>query len=77
MPNKVCGTSVQVFPNGIVVYGSCRGHKQVPDGMGERNDAIALEEHNSQAVNQSPTGELLKSVSVILSTEMGGWGKKI
>lgn len=64
MPDKVRGTSVKVLPNGIVVHGSCGGHEQVPDGMGERNDAIALEEHDSQAVNQAPTGELLKSVSV-------------
>lgn len=65
MPNKVCGTSVQVLPDGIVVHGSCCGHKQVPDGMGEGDDAITLEEHNSQAVNQAPTGELLKAVGVI------------
>lgn len=71
MPNKVCGTSVQVLPNGVVVHGSCCGHKQVPDGMGEWDDAITLEEHNSQAVNQAPTGELLKAISVILSTEAG------
>lgn len=65
MPNKVRGTSVKVLPNGIVVYGSGCGHEQVPDGMGEWNDAIALEEHDSQAVDQAPTGKLLKSVSVI------------
>lgn len=69
MSNKVRGTSVKVFPNGIVVHGSCCGHKQVPDGMGKWNDAIALEEHNSQAVNQTPAGELLKTVCVSLSIE--------
>lgn len=74
MPDEVRGTAVQVLPNGVVVHGSGCGHKQVPDGMGEWNDAVALEEHNSQAVNQAPTGKLLKSVSVILSTEAGGGG---
>lgn len=72
MSNKVRGTSVKVLPNGIVVHGSGGGHKQVPDGMGKRNDAIALEEHNSQAVNQTPAGELLKTVCVSLSTEAKG-----
>lgn len=65
MSNKVRGTSVKVLPNGIVVHSSCCGHKQVPDGMGKWNDAIALEEHNSQAVNQASAGKLLKSVRVI------------
>lgn len=69
MSNKVRGTSVKVLPNGIVVHSSCCGHKQVPDGMGKWNDAIALEEHNSQAVNQASAGKLLKSVRVILSTK--------
>lgn len=74
MSNKVRGTSVKVLPNGIVVHGSCCGHKQVPDGMGKWNDAIALEEHNSQAVNQTPAGKLLKTVRVSLSTEAKGKG---
>lgn len=72
MSNKVRGTSVKVLPNGIVMHGRGCGHKQVPDGMGKRNDAIALEEHNSQAVNQTPAGELLKAVCVGLSTEAKG-----
>ena len=51
MSHKVCRTSVKIFPNGIVMHCSCRGHEQVPDGMGKWNDAIALEEHNAQAIN--------------------------
>lgn len=51
MSHKVRGTSVKIFPNGIVMHRSCRGHEQVPDGVGERNDAVALEEHNSQAID--------------------------
>lgn len=51
------------------MHRSCRGHKQVPDGMGKWNDAITLEEHNSQAINYAPTGKFMKSISVILSTE--------
>lgn len=65
MSNEVRGTSVKVLPNSIVVHSSCCGHEQVPDGMGKWNDAITLEEHNSQAVDQTPAGELLKSVGVI------------
>lgn len=75
MPNKVRGTSVKILPNGIVVYGGGCGHEQVPDGMGEWNDAIALEEHDSQAVDQAPTGKLLKSVSVIHWCHHQGWRK--
>lgn len=69
MSNEVRGTSVKVLPNSIVVHSSCCGHEQVPDGMGKWNDAITLEEDNSQAVDQTPAGELLKSVGVILSRE--------
>lgn len=75
MPDEVRGTAVQVLPNGVVVHGSGCGHKQVPDGMGEWNDAVALEEHNSQAVNQASTGKLLKSVSVIHWCHHQGWRK--
>lgn len=65
MAHEVRGTSVQVFPDGVVMYCSCRGHEQVPDGVGEWDDAIALEEHNSQAINQAPTREFVKSVGVV------------
>lgn len=65
MSHKVCGTSVKILPNGIVMHRGCRGHEQVPDGVGEWNDAVALEEHNSEAINDAPTGKFVKSVSVI------------
>lgn len=67
MTNYVCRTSVKVLPNGIVMNSSCCGHKYVPDGMGKRNDSIALEEHHTQTIYQASPGNLLKSIGVALS----------
>lgn len=41
------------------MHGSCEGHKEMPDGMGERDDPVALEEHHAQAVDQPSPGEFL------------------
>lgn len=65
MAHEVCGAPVEILPDGVVVHGGGRGHKQVPDGMGERDDAIALEEDHAQAVNQAPAGELVKPLRVV------------
>lgn len=62
---------VQVLPDGVVVHGRSKGHKDVPDGMGEGNDAVTLEEHHPQAVDEAPPGQLLKPIRVILRGERG------
>lgn len=69
MAHEVCGAAVKILPDGVVMHGGCRGHEQVPNGMGERDDAVALEEDHAQAVNQAPTGELVKSLGVVLWAE--------
>lgn len=69
MAHEVCGAPVKILPDGVVMHGGGRGHKQVPDGMGERDNAIALEEDHAQAVNQAPAGELVKSLRVVLWAE--------
>lgn len=43
------------------------GHEHVPDGMGKRNDSIALEEHHAKTVDQASPGNLLKSFSIALT----------
>lgn len=44
---------IQVPPDGVIVYACPHCHKDVPDGMGEWDEAITLEEDNSQAVEDS------------------------
>ena len=44
------GLGIEVLPDGIVVYGCPHSHKQVPNGMGERDDAVAFEEDHPKTV---------------------------
>lgn len=44
---------IEVFPDGVVVYGCSHGYKQVPNGVSERDDAITFEEDHPQAVADS------------------------
>lgn len=60
----VCRTPVQVLPDGVVMHGGRGGHEEVPDGVGEGDDAVALEENHPQTVDQAAPGHLLKSVRV-------------
>lgn len=38
---------IQIPPDSIVMNASSDGHKEVPDGMGERDDPITLEEDHA------------------------------
>lgn len=51
--------AVEVPPDGVVVHGSPDGHEEVPDGVGEGDAAVALEEHHAQAVEE-PSGHQLR-----------------
>lgn len=62
---------VEVPPDGIVVGARTKGHEEVPDGVGEGDPAVALEEHGAQAV-ESPSGhQLPEALGVGLSARMG------
>lgn len=58
------GGPVEVFPDSVVVHGRSQRHEHVPDGVGEGDDAVALKEHHTEAVNESTAGQLLKPLSV-------------
>lgn len=45
------GGLVEVFPDGVVVHGRSQRHEHVPDGVGEGDDAVALEEEHAEAVD--------------------------
>lgn len=45
--------NIEVLPDGVVVYGSTHGDKQVPDGVGKWNDAVTLEKDHPQTVTGS------------------------
>lgn len=63
----VCaGGLVEVFPDGVVVHGRGQRHEHVPDGVGEGDDAVALEEEHAEAVDESTAGQLLKALCVAL-----------
>lgn len=51
---------------------SSNGHKEVPDGVGEGNATITLEEHHAQAVEEATSHQLQEPISVRLwaSTEV-------
>ena len=51
---------VEVFPDGVVVYGCSHGDKQVPNGVGKRDDAVALEEDHPQAVEGPADQQLIQ-----------------
>lgn len=58
---------VEVPPDGIVVSTSTKCHKQMPDGMGKGDPAVALEEHHAQAVEDPSSHQLPDPFSVGLS----------
>lgn len=60
------GRRVQIFPDGVIVHGSSQRHKHVPDGVGERDDAIALEEEDAGAVDEAAACQLLEALGVVL-----------
>lgn len=60
------GGLVEVFPDGVVVHGRSQRHKHVPDGVGEGDDAVALEEEHTEAVDEPTAGQLVKPLSVAL-----------
>lgn len=53
--------SVQVLPNGVVMHGGSHGHKQVPDGVGKRDDTVTFEEDNPQTVKDAPCQQLIQA----------------
>lgn len=57
---------VEVFPDGVIVHGRSQRHKHVPNGVGEGDDAVALEEEYAEAVDESAAGQLVKPLSVAL-----------
>lgn len=60
------GSVVQVPPDGVVVHGGRQRHEHVPDGVGEGDDAVALEEEDAEAVDESSTRQLLQALRVAL-----------
>lgn len=60
------GGRVQVFPDGVIMHGGSQRHEHVPDGVGEGDDAIALEEEDAQAVNETAARQLLETLRVAL-----------
>lgn len=68
------GGLVEVLPDGVVVHGRGQRHKHVPDGVGEGDDAVALEEEDAQAVDEPAVGQLVEAVGVALR---GGAEKSI
>lgn len=60
------GGLVEVFPDGVVVHGRSQRHEHVPDGVGEGDDTVALEEEHAEAVDESTAGQLVKPLSVAL-----------
>lgn len=60
------GGLVEVFPDGVVVHSRSQRHEDMPDGVGEGDDAITLEEEHTEAVDESTACQLLKPLSVAL-----------
>lgn len=48
------------------MHGSSQRHKHVPDGVGEGDDAIALEEEDAGAVDEAAARQLLQALGVVL-----------
>jgi len=63
---------VQVLPDGVVVHGGGQRHEHVPDGVGEGDDAVALEEEHAKAVEEAAARQLLEAVRVVLRGRGGG-----
>lgn len=66
MTDDVCRTSVKVLPDGIIMDSSCCGHEDVPDSVGKGDHSITLEEHHTQAIDQTSPGHLLQALGVAL-----------
>lgn len=49
---------VEVLPDGVVVYGSTHGDKQVPDGVSKWNDAVTFEKEHPKTVTCSAHQQL-------------------
>lgn len=60
------GRLVQVLPDGVVVHGRSQRHEHVPDGVGEGDNAVALEEEDAEAVDESAIRQLVETVRVAL-----------
>lgn len=65
------GGLVEVFPDGVVVHGRGQRHKHVPDGVGEGDDAVTLEEEDAEAVDEPAAGQLVEAVGVALQETTG------
>lgn len=46
------------------MHGSSQCHKHVPDGVGEWDDAVALEEEDTKAVDEAAIRQLVKPLGV-------------
>lgn len=64
-----CSGLVEVPPDGIVVDASSSGHEEVPDGVGEGDAAVALEEHHAQAVEEPTSHQLQETIPVGLGAQ--------
>ena len=67
------------LPDGVVVHGGRQRHEHVPDGVGEGDDAVRLEEDHAQAVDEAPERQLHHTLRVALReggeevSRGGGW----
>lgn len=59
--NLIGRLGVEVLPDGVVVYGSTHGDKQVPDGVSKWNDAVTFEKDHSQTVTRSAHQQLAQA----------------
>lgn len=57
---------VQIFPDGVVVHGGRQRHEDVPDGVGEGDDAVAPEEEDAGDVDEAAARQLLEALGVAL-----------
>lgn len=66
MGGVAVGRRVQVFPDGVIMHSGSQRHEHVPDGVGEGDDAITLEEEDAEAVNETAARQLLETLGVVL-----------
>lgn len=48
------------------MHGGSQRHEDVPDGVGEGDDAVALEEEDAEAVDEAAARQLLEALGVVL-----------
>lgn len=55
---------IEVPPNSVVMSASSERHKEMPDGMGEGDAPITLEEDRTEAVEDAASQQLHQTIRV-------------